>query len=186
MQHLAFSALAARARCVAVAASAVCLTACASLKVQSNYQPPRSAAIPNTATVAKPFEAWDDFVRRLSQSFSVVRGILCRPEVEIEAGFRKIKQVIGSSDTQTRNPDAVNNHLHFCMAATAITWIYAAHLKQAPVRRYASDNTNAYAFGDVRRALAREIERQGFGIVCHDPGKPDNKSLISVIMRRVG
>jgi hypothetical protein len=104
---------------------------------------------------------------------------------KIEAGFREIKQEIGSSDTQTRNPDAVNNHLHFCMAATAITWIYAAHLKQAPVRRYASNNTNEYAFGDVRRALAKEIGREGFGIVCHDPGKPDNKSLISVIMRLV-
>jgi hypothetical protein len=76
MQHLAFSALAARARCVAVAASAVCLTACASLQVQSNYQPPRSTTIPNTATVAKPFDAaWDDFVRRLSQTFFAVHQI---------------------------------------------------------------------------------------------------------------
>ena len=104
---------------------------------------------------------------------------------KIEAGFREIKQEIGSSDTQTRNPDAVNNHLHFCMAATTITWIYAAHLKQAPIRRYASDNTNEYAFADVRRALAKEIGREGFGIVCRDSGKPDNKSLISVIMRLV-
>jgi hypothetical protein len=30
---------------------------------------------------------------------------------KIEAGFREIKQEIGSSDTQTRNPDAVNNHV---------------------------------------------------------------------------
>jgi hypothetical protein len=41
------------------------------------------------------------------------------------------------------------------------------------------------AFADVRRALAKEIGREGFGIVCRDPGKPDNKSLISVIMRLV-
>lgn len=72
------------------------------------------------------------------------------------------------------------------MAATAITWIYAAHLKQAPIRRYASGHTGEYAFADVRRrALAREIGREGFGIDCADPGKPDNKSLIAVVMRLV-
>jgi hypothetical protein len=104
---------------------------------------------------------------------------------KIEAGFREIKQEIGSADTQTRNPDAVNNHLHFCMAATTITWIYAAHLKHAPIRRYASDNTTEYAFADVRRALAKEIGRGGFGVDCHEPGKSDDNSLISVIMRLV-
>jgi hypothetical protein len=30
-------------------------------------------------------------------------------------------QEIGSAHTQTRNPDAVFHHLHFCMAATTIT-----------------------------------------------------------------
>jgi len=29
---------------------------------------------------------------------------------KIEAGFREIKQEIGSAETQTRNPDAVTNH----------------------------------------------------------------------------
>jgi len=67
--------------------------------------------------------------------------------------FGEIKQGIGSAYTQTRNPDAVVNHLHFCMVATAITWIYAAHAEQAPGRRYASDHTTEYAFADVRRAL---------------------------------
>jgi len=57
---------------------------------------------------------------------------------KIEAGFREIKQEIGSAHTQTRNPDAVFNHLHFCMVATTTTWIYAEHLKRAPIRRYAS------------------------------------------------
>jgi hypothetical protein len=104
---------------------------------------------------------------------------------DIEAGFREIKQEIGSAHTQTRNPDAVSNHLNFCMAATTITWVYAAHLEKAPIRRYASDTTTEYAFGDVRRALAKEIGRGGFGIHCHDPGKPDDKSLISVIMKLV-
>jgi hypothetical protein len=57
---------------------------------------------------------------------------------KIEAGFREIKQEIGSAETQTRHPDAVTNHLNFCMAATAITWIYGAHLHKAPPRRYAT------------------------------------------------
>ena len=104
---------------------------------------------------------------------------------KIEAGFREIKQEIGSAYTQTRNPDAVVNHLHFCMAATAITWIYAAHLKQAPMRRYASENTTEYAFADVRRSLAKHLAREGFGIDCQDADKPSRKPLISAVMRLV-
>jgi len=104
---------------------------------------------------------------------------------KIEAGFREIKQEIGSAHTQTRNPEAVTNHLHFCMAATTITWIYAEHLKQAPIRRYASKNTTEYAFADVRRSLARHLAREGFGIGCQDPDKAHQKPLISAVMRLV-
>jgi hypothetical protein len=104
---------------------------------------------------------------------------------KIEAGFREIKQEIGSTHTQTRNPDAVFNHLNFCMAATTITWIYAEHLKQAPIRRYASENTTEYAFADVRRALAKDLANEGFGSDCQDPGKSDRNPLISTVMRLV-
>jgi hypothetical protein len=104
---------------------------------------------------------------------------------KIEAGFREIKQEIGSAHTQTRNPDAVLNHLHFCMVATAITWIYAEHLKQAPIRRYASQNTAEYAFADVRRSLAKHLANEGFGIDCQDADKSDRNPLISTIMRLV-
>jgi hypothetical protein len=104
---------------------------------------------------------------------------------KIEAGFREIKQEIGSSHTQTRNPDAVTNHLHFCMAATTIVWIYAEHLHHAPVRRYASKNTSEFAFADVRRSLARHLAKEGFGIDCQDPDKPDRNPLISTVMRLV-
>jgi len=104
---------------------------------------------------------------------------------KIEAGFREIKQEIGSAHTQTRNPDAVTNHLHFCMAATTIVWIYAEHLHQAPVRRYASKNTSEFAFADVRRSLARHLANEGFGIDCKDSGKPDKNPLISTVMRLV-
>ena len=104
---------------------------------------------------------------------------------KIESGFREIKQEIGSAHTQTRNPDAVFNHLNFCMAATTITCIYAEHLNRAPIRRYASANTTEYAFADVRRSLAKQLANEGFGIDCQDPDKAHQKPLISAVMRLV-
>ena len=80
---------------------------------------------------------------------------------KIEAGFREIKQEIGSAETQTRNPDAVTNHLTICMAATAITWIYGASLEHAPPRRYATHQRTEYAFADLRRRLAQDLGGEG-------------------------
>ena len=37
---------------------------------------------------------------------------------KIEAAFKELKQDVGSAETQTRHPNAVMNHLHFCMMAT--------------------------------------------------------------------
>jgi hypothetical protein len=82
----------------------------------------------------------------------------------IEAGYREIKQEIGRAYTQTRNPDAVTNLLHSCIVATAITWLYAAHLNQAPIRRYASERKTEFAFADVRRPRARLLREEGSGI----------------------
>ncbi|RKT44374.1 IS701 family transposase [Thiocapsa rosea] len=104
---------------------------------------------------------------------------------KIEAGFREIKQEIGSAQTQTRNPDAVTNHLHFCMVATTITWIYAASLEQAPARRYAAARRTEYAFADVRRALAHDLADVGFGVDCDDPGQGTRNPLIVAVMRLV-
>lgn len=104
---------------------------------------------------------------------------------KIEAGFREIKQEIGSSQTQTRNPQAVYNHLQFCMVATTITWIYAEQLNTAPIRRYATAERTEYAFADVRRSLAKSIGRGSFGIDCQDLSKPKRNPLIATIMRLV-
>jgi hypothetical protein len=104
---------------------------------------------------------------------------------KIEAGFREIKQEIGSAQTQTRNPDAVTNHLQFCMVATTITWLYAASLEQAPARRYAAARRTEYAFADVRRALAHELADVGFGVDCGDPGHGTRNPLIAAVMRLV-
>jgi hypothetical protein len=104
---------------------------------------------------------------------------------KIEAGFREIKQEIGSAQTQTRNPDAVTNHLQFCMVATTITWLYAASLEQAPARRYAAARRTEYAFADVRRALAHDLADVGFGVDCGDPRHGTRNPLIAAVMRLV-
>lgn len=101
---------------------------------------------------------------------------------KIEAGFREIKQEIGSAETQTRSPDAVTNHLNFCMAATTITWIDGAHLHQAPARRYATANRTEYAFADLRRALAKDLGAEGFGIDCQICGSATRNPLIATVM----
>jgi hypothetical protein len=101
---------------------------------------------------------------------------------KIESGFREIKQEIGSAHTQTRNPDAVSNHLNFCMFATAVVWLYAIHLPNAPSRRYHSKNTTEYAFADVRRELSHFIAEGGLGTVCADGAKPSKNPLISLVM----
>ena len=101
---------------------------------------------------------------------------------KIEAGFREIKQEIGSAETQTRNPDAVTNHLNFCMAAATITWIYGAHLPKAPARRYATTKRTEYAFADLRRALAKDLGGEGFGIDCEVPDNAARNPLIGIVM----
>ena len=103
----------------------------------------------------------------------------------IEAGFREIKQEVGSAETQTRNPDAVTNHLNFCMAATAIVWIYGARLDKAPARRYASAKRTEYAFADLRRALAKDLGGQGFGIDCLADVKATRNPLLRAVMALV-
>ena len=101
---------------------------------------------------------------------------------KMEAGFREIKQEIGSAETQTRNPDAVTNHLNFCMAAATITWIYGAHLPKAPARRYATTKRTEYAFGDLRRALAKDLGGEGFGIDCQAGDNATRNPLIATVM----
>ncbi len=58
-------------------------------------------------------------------------------------------------------------------------------MREAPIRRYASRKKTEYAFADVRRALAKRIESEGFGIDCPDGQKPDRIPLISTFMRLV-
>jgi len=102
---------------------------------------------------------------------------------KIEACFKELKRDIGSADTQSRNPVAVTNHLHFCMMATTITWIYACRLEKTPVRRHAVAGRNHFAFSDVRRLVAQAALDRNFAILCPNPGKSMDKSFVAALMR---
>ena len=104
---------------------------------------------------------------------------------KIEAGFKEIKQEIGSAHSQTRNPFAVTNHLQFCMLATTLVWIYAERLDHTPKRRYASQSRTEYAFADVRRTMADEIGKPGFVIGCLKSHKPTENTRLQTFMRLV-
>jgi hypothetical protein len=68
------------------------------------------------------------------------------------------------------------------MAAATITWIYGAHLDKAPACRYATAKRTEYAFADLRRALAKDLGGQVFGIDCEIPGKAARNPRIGMVM----
>ena len=102
---------------------------------------------------------------------------------KIEAGFKELKQDIGSAETQNRHPVAVQNHLNFCMMATSITWMYACHLSKTPSRRHAVKGRNHFAFSDVRRLIAQEALDNDFQLVCPLPRKPMENTFAAAFMR---
>jgi hypothetical protein len=104
---------------------------------------------------------------------------------KIESGFKEIKQEIGSSKSQTRNPHAVTNHLNFCMMAATVTWIYADYLDQAPKRFYAVNDRAHFAFSDVRKLITKAALDKDFDIVFPKLNKRRNNSLIDVLLRMV-
>jgi hypothetical protein len=104
---------------------------------------------------------------------------------KMESGFKEIKQEIGSSQSQTRNAYAVTNHLHFCMMATTLVWIYADRLSHTPARRYATKERTEFAFGDVRRLIASVIAKEGFDSLCIKSPKPKQNPLMAMILRLV-
>jgi len=102
---------------------------------------------------------------------------------KIEAGFKELKQDIGSAETQNRNPVAVQNHLNFCMMATSLTWIYACHLNKTPSRRHAVKGRNHFAFSDVRRLIAQAALDKNFQLVCPLPRKSMANTFAAAFMR---
>ena len=102
---------------------------------------------------------------------------------KIEAAFKELKQDVGSAETQTRHPNAVTNHLHFCMMATSLTWIYASRLEKTPERRHAVKGRNHFAFSDVRRLIAKAALTDKFSILCPAPRKTVLNSLVTTLLR---
>lgn len=102
---------------------------------------------------------------------------------KIEAAFKELKQDIGSAQTQTRHPNAVINHLHFCMMATSVAWIYASRLAKTPNRRHVVKGRHHFAFSDVRRSVARAAMDENFGMLFPVPHKSALNSLLTVLLR---
>jgi hypothetical protein len=102
---------------------------------------------------------------------------------KIEAGFKELKQDIGSAETQCRNPVAVENHLNFCMMATSLVWIYACRLEKTPSRRHAVKGRDHFAFSDVRRLVAQAALDENFPLLCPVPRKSMVNTLAAALMR---
>ena len=102
---------------------------------------------------------------------------------KIEAAFKELKQDIGSAETQTRHPNAVMNHLHFCIMATTLTWIYASRLEKTPNRRHTVQGRNHFAFSDVRRLITEAALDDNFSSRFPVPQKSVVNSLISELFR---
>ena len=102
---------------------------------------------------------------------------------KIEAAFKELKRDIGSAQTQTRHPDAVSNHLHFCMMAASVTWIYASRMEKTPVRRHIVEGRNHFAFSDVRRSVARAAADDNFGLLFPVPRKSRLNSFVDELLR---
>ena len=102
---------------------------------------------------------------------------------KIEAAFKELKRDIGSAETQTRDQNAVMNHLHFCMMAASVAWIYAGRLEKTPSRRHIVKGRNHFAFSDVRRLVAKAALDDNFGILFPVPRKSVVNSLVAVLLR---
>lgn len=104
---------------------------------------------------------------------------------KIEAGFKEIKQDIGSAKSQNRKPLAVINHLNFCMMAATVTWIYADTIDFTPQRCYAVNNRNHFAFSDVRKLITQAAFHKDFVTLCPVLVKPPQNSFIADLIRMV-
>ncbi len=104
---------------------------------------------------------------------------------KIESGFKEIKQEIGSAKSQNRNAFAVTNHLHFCMMAATLTWVYADRMTTDPERRHKVKGRTSFAFSDVRRLIAEAALHPDFQRVCPKPRQTPPNSFVATLLRMV-
>jgi hypothetical protein len=102
---------------------------------------------------------------------------------KIEALFKELKRDIGSAETQTRNPQAVKNHLNFCMMATSVAWIYADRIAKTPKRRHAVEGRRHFAFSDVRRSITKAATEDNFSRLFPVPHKSAINSFVAAMLR---
>ncbi len=103
---------------------------------------------------------------------------------KIESGFKEIKHEIGALDSQCRNENAVENHFNLSCLAVMMTWVYALKHTDAPKRRHPNRNSTAFAFADVRRKIAAELEGTPiFHKGCPDPVKRAIKYVRNALFR---
>jgi hypothetical protein len=102
---------------------------------------------------------------------------------KIEALFKELKRDIGSAETQTRHPQAVSNHLDFCMMAASVAWIYADRIAKTPKRRHAVEGRRHFAFSDVRRSITQAALENDFSRLFPVPRKSTINSLVAVMLR---
>ena len=112
--------------------------------------------------------------------------ILWRKRWKIEAAFKELKQDVGSAETQTRHPNAVMNHLHFCMMATSVAWIYAPAEKLGK-RQTGGTRLKAVTISPFPMFEDRLLEPaldDNFGILFPVPRKSVVNSLVAVLIFR--
>jgi len=104
---------------------------------------------------------------------------------KIEAGFKELKQDVGSTKSQCRTPQAVVNHLQFCMMAVALTWIHTEMVDEAPERRHSVKGRRHFAFSDARRQLMRVAADSNFDTVFGEWRSHARNSVAAMFMRLV-
>ncbi len=104
---------------------------------------------------------------------------------KIESGFKEIKRDIGAGNSQTRNPQAVMNHLNFCMMAVTVTWLYAIKLENTIDRRHMVRGRNSFAFSDVRHIIAKAALNDNFDRLCTITSKPVQNIPVAALLRMV-
>lgn len=104
---------------------------------------------------------------------------------KIESGFKELKQDLGSRTCQSRNAQAVINHLNLCLMTSTLIWIYVDRLKANPQRRHKVKDRRSFAFSDIRRIIAEAVLDQDFDRVCPKPDNPPKNPLVAVLLRMV-
>ena len=79
---------------------------------------------------------------------------------KIESGFKEIKHEVGALDSQCRNQLSVENHFDLCLFATTFAWMYYSKLDHAPDRLHPTQHSNSFAFADLRRTIASELQAE--------------------------